>query len=166
MLVQVLSCYNFFSTFLVSSPVPLLAKTFKYPLIPCTSTVFLSCTQQHLFLFPNVICFPTFSFNRLSCSLVPSFFVCPLICQKQKCFVSVEIQFVLKRKNTVSSISKTTFSWLQKELMRFACMLIFSSPLWPVRLEKHWDIQGQLLWGLIRELQIYVASSEKSQLSK
>ena len=138
---------------------------FSCSITPCTSTVFLSGTQQHLFLFPN-FCFPTFSFNCLSRNLAPSSFVRPLICQKQKCFISVEIQFVLKRKNTVSSILKTTFSWLQRELMRFACMLIFSSPLWPVRLEKHWDIQGQLLWGLIRELQIYVASSEKSRLSK
>ena len=71
-----------------------------------------------------------------------------------------------QKKNTVSAILKTTFSWLQRELMRFACMFIFSSPLWPVRLEKHWNTQGQLLCRLIIEFQIYVASGERSQLNK
>lgn len=46
----------------------------------------------------SFVCFPTFSFNYLSHNLVPSSFVCPLICQKQKCFISVDIQFVVKRK--------------------------------------------------------------------
>lgn len=129
---------------------------------------FLSCTQQHVFLFPSSVlslCFTTFSFNCLSHNLVPSS-VSPDLSEAEMLHFLCGNLVCTQKKNTVSAILKTTFSWLQRELMRFACMFIFSSPLRPARLEKHWNTQGQLLCGLITEFQIYVASSERRPPSK
>lgn len=101
-------------TFPASSHFLFLAKTFQYPPI----TVFLSCTQQYLFFFPNSVlslCYPNFSFNCLSHNLVPSSFVCPLICQKHKMLHICGNSICTQKENTVSSILKKNFQLVAKE---------------------------------------------------
>lgn len=108
--------------------------------------------------------FPTFSYNCLSQNLMPT-----SVCSDR----SEAEMLRICREGTLYSEEKRCFLYIKnssqlaaRELMSFACLLIFSSPLWPVRLEKHWNIQGQLLRGPIAEFQIDVASRERSQPSK
>lgn len=106
------------------------------------STVFFSCIQEHLSLFPSSVlslC-PYFSLSRpLSHNCIHSSFLHPLsICQKQKCLSWWGNSACTQKKNTVSSIFLSQHIELAaKGTDRFACMLIFTSPLWPARLEKH-----------------------------
>lgn len=128
---------------------------------PPTSTVFLSCTQKHLFLFSNSVFFVFLLslFNCLSLNLVPSSFVSLDLSEAEMLHICGNCLYS-KEKHCFLCIKKKPFSWGQRELMRFACMFIFSSSLWPVRFEKHWNTQGQLLSGLMTVFQIYVACSE------
>lgn len=69
------------------------------------------------------------------------------------------------KKNPVSSILKNNFQLVAKGTDE-VCMHVHIQFPFVASLEKHWNTQVSLCWGLITEVQIYVATSERDQLSK
>lgn len=114
----------------------------RYPL---TGAVPLPQTRQHLFFFPDSLwsLLPYFPFSLPFLGLKALF--CGSLDRSEAEMLRVCREGTLHPKETPCFLSTESSSQLAaRELMRLACLLIFSSPLWPASLEKHRDRQGQL----------------------